>query len=74
MALHYKAPNGRIIPRAGNGRFRKTTLSDFGLGCILCPKCRGLNPYDEYRQEGGFVMKNDPPTHCRHCEHPLTQR
>lgn len=36
---HYKAPNKRIIHRGGNGRFRKTTMQDFGIGGT-CPECR----------------------------------
>lgn len=27
----YKASNGRLIQRRGNGRFRATTLQDFGV-------------------------------------------
>lgn len=27
----YRAGNGRIINRSGNGRFRRTTLQDFGI-------------------------------------------
>lgn len=28
---HYKNPNGGIIMRSGNGKFRKSTLEDFGI-------------------------------------------
>ena len=41
MMKAYKASNKRIIPRGGNGRFRKTTMEDFGIGGA-CPSCRHL--------------------------------
>lgn len=43
MSKPYKAPNGRIIQRQRNGKFRKTTLSDFGIAensdYRYCPDC-----------------------------------
>ena len=45
----YKHPNGRVISRSYNGRFRKTTLADFGISNkqindgskrLYCPKCK----------------------------------
>ena len=27
-----KAPNGRVIPRSGDGRFRRVTGADAGIG------------------------------------------
>lgn len=41
MPNHYKARNKRIIPRNGNGRFRKTAAADFGIGGV-CPNCDHL--------------------------------
>ncbi len=38
MSRPYKARNKRIIPRSSSGRFRKTTMTDFGIGGV-CPKC-----------------------------------
>jgi len=42
----YKAPNGRIIPRGRNGRFRRASLEDLGIpreliatGPMTCAKC-----------------------------------
>ncbi len=32
MPRSYRANNKRLINRSGNGRFRKTTLNDFGIG------------------------------------------
>ena len=34
MPKSYKAPNKRIIMRNENGRFRKTTMKDFGVGGV----------------------------------------
>lgn len=39
--MTYKAPNGRLIPRAGNGRFRRATGQDVGIGGV-CPTCQHL--------------------------------
>lgn len=46
MPKPYKAPNGRIIQRSRNGRFRRTTLRDFGIssselqdGPAVCANC-----------------------------------
>ena len=44
----YKCPNGRVISRSSNGRFRTTTLKDFGFADkdinttkrLYCPKCK----------------------------------
>lgn len=41
MPKSYRAPNKRIIPRAGNGRFRKPIMQDFGIGGF-CPVCSHL--------------------------------
>ena len=39
--MAYKAANGRLIPRAGNGRFRRATGQDLGIGGV-CPTCQHL--------------------------------
>ena len=44
---YYRHPNGRIQLRASNGKFRKTTLADFGITekeinkdqKMICQKC-----------------------------------
>lgn len=44
---YYRCSNGRMIARASNGRFRKTTLADFGIlnseinseKKLVCSKC-----------------------------------
>lgn len=36
-----KATNGRLIPRSGDGRFRRFTGQDVGIGGV-CPKCDHL--------------------------------
>lgn len=68
---HYKAPNKRIISRGGNGRFRKTSMQDFGIGGT-CPECRHLliqhydgDPRDEFPNPRNFRYR------CFTCE-PLT--
>lgn len=33
----YRHKNKRLVPRGGNGQFRKTTLEDIGLAC--CENC-----------------------------------
>jgi len=69
---HYKAPNKRIIDRGGNGRFRKTTMQDFGIGGT-CPECRHLliqhydgDPRTEFPDPRKFRYR------CFTCE-PLTE-
>ena len=45
---NYRCPNGRVISRSSNGRFRTTTLEDFGFTKkdinttkrLYCPKCK----------------------------------
>lgn len=68
----YKATNKRIIPRGGNGRFRKTTMQDFGIGGA-CPECRHLliqhydgDPRTEFPDPRKFRYR------CFTCE-PLTE-
>ena len=40
MMRPYKAKNKRIIQRAGNGRFRHSTLADIGMA--ECEKCGAI--------------------------------
>jgi len=68
----YKAPNKRIIPRSAGGRFRKTTMQDFGIGGT-CPECRHLllqhydgDPRDESPDPRKFRYR------CFTCE-PLSE-
>lgn len=45
---NYRCSNGRVICRSSNGRFRKTTLKDFGFTDndintnkrLYCPRCK----------------------------------
>jgi hypothetical protein len=41
----YTHGNGRIQGRAGNGRFRRFTGEEFGIG--VCPKCQTLTTRPE---------------------------
>ncbi len=39
MARSYRTRSKRILMRSGNGQFRKSALSDFGIGtCCKCQK------------------------------------
>ena len=42
MAKYYKRPNKQIQMRSGNGRFRKATGADFGIGVCENEGCRSL--------------------------------
>jgi len=58
----YKAPNKRIIRRAGNGKFRKTILADLGAGC--CQKCGKFYTFDSSMvMDGPFI---DPMKMAQH--------
>jgi hypothetical protein len=63
----YRAPNKRIIARAGNGRFRLTTLADIGGGvCRKCgkphiPDLSGLGEFPDPREI------RDRQTTCDEC-------
>jgi ribosomal protein L40E len=62
----------RIYTRDPSGRFRERTISDIGLGCLVCSKCQACNPYEEYGRNGqGFAVKNPPPARCRECGEEL---
>lgn len=58
MARLYKARNGRIQRRTPEGRFRKTTMADFGLKVWICEDCRACNPVG---------VGEDKPEKCHHC-------
>lgn len=65
MAKSYKTSSGRIIQRRGNGRFRGTTLQDFGIsqselsdGAMVCLGCGyGSNEYWRPVLKTGFCPK-----------------
>lgn len=68
MAKSYRARNKRIIPRSGDGKFRKTVLSDIGAG--VCQGCGKLFGWSEPEKVGAFV---DPfaiakaKSYCQEC-------
>ncbi len=55
MAKFYRASNKRMIARGKNGRFRKTTLADFGIS--VCRECdKHFAPHFELaRNERGTI-------------------
>ena len=70
MPKSYKAPNKRIIMRSGNGRFRRTTMEDFGVGGVC--KCSHLlvSHYNgDIRDD--FIDPRKQVYRCFACE-PLT--
>jgi hypothetical protein len=52
----------RIQHRRGNGRWRQTTLADYGLKVIVCEECNGVTP---------FAIEDQTPTECSHCGKPF---
>jgi hypothetical protein len=56
MGGTYKASDGRLIDRGDDGRFRKTTLGDLGIGtCEVCgaftsPDWEALGPCPDPRR------------------------
>lgn len=58
MTRAYRHGNGRFQPRAGGGRFRRSTLADVGLAGEVCEACRGFNA----RELGAPA-----PETCAHC-------
>ena len=52
----YRTPNKRLIQRASNGRFRRSTLADIGLswcqqcGIIFKPDFLGMGPMMDPRE------------------------
>lgn len=69
MSKSYKAPNKRIIHRSGNGKFRKSNLSDIGGAC--CKKCNKLYVIDtEYARVGNFIdpfRLAEAKEYCKEC-------
>lgn len=70
MPRAYKAPNKRIIQRAGNGRFRQSTLSDIGLGC--CEVCGQIFAPD-FSSMGEFIDPRDFNRARRFCPEHLKE-
>lgn len=50
--------NGRIQHRTAGGRFRHTTVADFGLSTEICEACGGINPRG---------LGEAPPEACAQC-------
>ena len=71
MARSYKARNKRIISRSHNGRFRKTTMQDFGIGgfCETCGHMMIRHYYGDPRE--AFPDPRKFRYRCFTCE-PLT--
>lgn len=68
MARSYKAPNGRVILRRGNGQFRRADPREFGIGGV-CKVCNHLllehydgDPLDRPRDPGKIRYR------CFTCE------
>jgi DNA replicative helicase MCM subunit Mcm2 (Cdc46/Mcm family) len=57
-----KRSNGRIQRRRSNGRFRRTTMKDFGLHVFVCQDCRSMNPV-----ELDELGKPTKPEACHNC-------
>lgn len=69
MTRSYKARNKRVIKRSGNGRFRRATGADFGIGICTTNGCGGLtvrvydgDENDEFPDPRKFRQR------CYHCE------
>lgn len=53
---------GRMQLRHGNGRWRPTTMADFGITAWICAACRRFNP----------VGVGEPrPVMCHACARPF---
>lgn len=72
MSRSYKARNKRIIQRGRNGRFRKTTMADFGIGGV-CETCNHfmVRHYDGDESEP-FIDPRLFRYRCFTCE-PMTE-
>lgn len=70
--MTYKHSNGRIVYRAANGRFRRTTLQDLGVAGTKFCDCGKILIGERAEQTGRFI---DPflfnkiiyPSHCPKC-------
>lgn len=58
MSRPYRHGNGTITLRGGGGRFRRTTLGDFGLAAEVCEACRRILP---------CALGEEAPEACPHC-------
>jgi hypothetical protein len=65
MTRPYRAPNKRLIHRSGSGRFRKTTLSDIGLG--VCDKCGKVFVPNLSGMDGPFIDPREFNARRRTC-------
>ena len=65
-----KGGGSRLIPRDSSGRFRKSSLADFGLDLIVCPHCGRFNPYS-IGLDLGTGRQKKKPTHCHACSESL---
>lgn len=61
---YYRAPNKRLIPRTGGGRFMKTPAID----CKICPRCGAINLPTF---EGSPFPSKSYPAECHRCGAPL---
>lgn len=66
MPRPYKARNKRIIMRAQNGRFRKTTVADAGI--VVCPQCNHIMT-KRYPESGRFINPAAIKYVCGNCGH-----
>lgn len=58
MTRPYRHGSGRIQHRTGGGRFRHSTLADFGIAADVCEACRGITPR---------ALGEPAPEVCQHC-------
>jgi len=66
MARSYRAKNKRIITRSGNGQFRKSSLSDFGIGtCCKCQKSFRISV--EHFDDMAFPDPREMQFYKTHC-------
>lgn len=76
--MTYKHPNGRVVHRAANGRFRETTIQDLGVPGVKACECGKILVGERAKQEGRFI---DPflfnkiiyPSHCPRCKKEVQQ-
>lgn len=63
--MPYKRANGRIQGRAANGRFRKFTGEEFGIG--VCPKCQTLTTRPELSTTDFIDPRDFNARVCANC-------
>jgi len=71
--MAYKAPNKRIIQRAGNGKFRKTTMEDMGIGGT-CPDCQHLLLWKYFGNNPQMPDPRETGYECPHCGYRINRR